>query len=350
MCCWLCIKWRPARAPQLRVFEKFDELGTARQVFVWWREQALPFPVRQAGFRSRPVVWVKVSYRAILGILHHPFYAGAYVFGRSETRRELDPHNPQRVVARRGQRGREEWPVLIRDHHSGYISFEKYLENQERIRDNEVMGVGGDEGRKGAVREGRALLQGLVRCGHCGRRMMVGYGGARAKRTLQYRCRRPDEYSRRECQEAGRSGSGSVESDQRARASPAAERDGANARGEARARYRASVGGADDDGARPQAPAAMLDRGGAVALAERALSRHHRLEGGRHYGARAAPLRFGRAGPRDAPRHSGAGTEAGDRVRRRADREDSQSSREAQRIGTGARSWRTSAKDSWRAS
>ena len=186
-----------------RVFDKFDELGTARQVFVWWQEQALPFPVRQVAFRLRPAVWVDVSYRAILGTLHHPFYAGAYVFGRTETRRELDPQNPHRVLVRRGWRSREDWPVLILDHHPGYISFEKYLENQRRIRDNEVMGARSDEGQKGAVREGRALLQGLVRCGHCGRRMMVGYGGAQAARTLQYRCRRPQEYGRRECQLVG---------------------------------------------------------------------------------------------------------------------------------------------------
>ena len=86
-----------------RVFEKFDELGTARQVFVWWQEQRLPFPARQVAFRFRPAIWVQVSYRAILGALHHPFYAGAYVFGRTQTLRELDPQNPRRVVVRRAK-------------------------------------------------------------------------------------------------------------------------------------------------------------------------------------------------------------------------------------------------------
>ena len=93
--------------------------------------------------------------------------------------------------------------MLIRDHHPGYISFAKYLENQDRLWDNEVMSGRGDEAQKGAPREGRALLQGLVRCGQCGRRMMVGYGGERARRTLQYRCRRPGDYGRRECQLVG---------------------------------------------------------------------------------------------------------------------------------------------------
>jgi DNA invertase Pin-like site-specific DNA recombinase len=184
-----------------RVFEKFDELGTARQVFVWWYEQQLPFPVRRMGTGS--VVWTEVSYRAVLAVLHHPVYAGAFVFGRSETKRELDPDNPHRVRIRRAQRPRGQWPVLIEDHHPGYITFDKYLRNQERIDENEVMGRRHDEAQPGAAREGRALLQGLVRCGHCGRQMRVGYGGNKARRTLQYRCRQPQEYGYKECQLVG---------------------------------------------------------------------------------------------------------------------------------------------------
>ena len=186
-----------------RVFAKFDELGSARQVFVWWQQEGLPFPVRPGGAGASPVGWTPVRYRAILATLHHPIYAGAYVFGRSETRRELDPEDPHHIRVRRGQRPRDRWPVLIREHHPGYISFSQYRLNQERLTDNEAMGRRHDDGHPGAAREGRALLQGLVRCGQCGRRMIVGYGGASARRTLQYRCRRPDEYGRRECQLVG---------------------------------------------------------------------------------------------------------------------------------------------------
>ena len=153
--------------------------------------------------RGPAVVWTPVRYRAILATLHHPIYAGAYVFGRTETRRELDPDDPHRIRVRHGRRPRDRWPVLIRDHHPGYISFGQYLQNQERLRENEAMSQQRDEGHSGAAREGRALLQGLVRCGQCGRRMIVGYGGASARRTLQYRCRRPTEYDRRECQLVG---------------------------------------------------------------------------------------------------------------------------------------------------
>jgi len=113
----------------------------------------------------------------------------------------------QRVVSRRQKRREmKDWPVLIRDHHPGYISFEAYMRNQERLAGNAMMKrLDTDESFSSAPREGRALLQGLARCGHCGRRMYVNYGGASAMRTLQYRCSLP--YRRRipgeECQLVG---------------------------------------------------------------------------------------------------------------------------------------------------
>jgi len=85
----------------------------------------------------------------------------------------------------------EGWPVLIQDHHPGYISFEKYLDNQERLHRNALMtSQPTDESHQGVPRGGQALLQGLMRCGHCGRRVYVNYGGSNARRTLQYRCSR----------------------------------------------------------------------------------------------------------------------------------------------------------------
>ena len=168
------------------VFVKFAELGSARRVFLWWREQGLKFPVRRPGLRSHPVVWVDPLYRMIRSTLHHPVYAGAYVFGRSQTRRELDGEGRLRRVQCK------DWPVLIREHHPGHISFEQFLEHQHRMRENSAMTDGDRASHPGAVREGRALLQGLVRCGICGRRMYVSYGGHRSEqgsgRTMQYRC------------------------------------------------------------------------------------------------------------------------------------------------------------------
>jgi len=162
-----------------RVFEKFDQLGAARQVFLWWRSEGLNFPVRKMASRTHPIVWRPICYRLIYQMLRHPIYAGAFVFGRSESRRELDPET-HKIVLRRGLcRVCEGWPVLIQDHHPGYISFEKYLDNQEQSHRNALMtSQPTDESHQGAPRRGRALLQGLMRRGHCGRR------------TLQYRCAR----------------------------------------------------------------------------------------------------------------------------------------------------------------
>jgi hypothetical protein len=100
----------------------------------------------------------------------------------------LDPSNPQQLIIRRGRR--EEWPVLIQDHHAAYLSYEKYLKNQERLGNNSMMSQGKGKSSLGPAREGEALLQGLVRCGHCGRSMYVNYGGHRSEkgRTMQYRC------------------------------------------------------------------------------------------------------------------------------------------------------------------
>jgi DNA invertase Pin-like site-specific DNA recombinase len=174
-----------------RVFERFDQLGAARQVYLWWRSEGLTFPVRRMVSRTHPVIWRSVSYRLIYQMLRHPIYAGAFVFGRSEARRELDPETQKVVLRRCARPTREEWPVLIQEHHPGYISFEKYLDIQERLRGNAMMtSRPTDESHQGAPREGRALLQGLMRCGHCGRRMYVNYGGNNARRTLQYRCSR----------------------------------------------------------------------------------------------------------------------------------------------------------------
>lgn len=170
------------------VFSKFNELASARQVFVWWHEQGLRFPVRRVAGRTHPVLWLPVTYRMILSTLHHPAYAGVYVFGRSQIVRELDAHNPNTLRVRRVQR--KDWPVMIEGHHAAYIAFAEFLTNQRRIKDNQMM-TSDEREHPGAAREGQALLQGLVRCGHCGRPMQVSYGGhhsRRANRTMQYRC------------------------------------------------------------------------------------------------------------------------------------------------------------------
>jgi hypothetical protein len=101
-------------------------------------------------------------------------YAGAYVFGRTGSRVRLEAD--RKVITRGVARGRDEWEVLIRDHHEGYISWEEYERNQKTIAGNANM--------KGAmvprsVRNGGGVLVGLLRCGHCGRKLKVQHNGLR---------------------------------------------------------------------------------------------------------------------------------------------------------------------------
>lgn len=170
------------------VFEQFDALGSARQVFYWWKEQGLKYPVRRLHARQHPVLWLEPTDRRILRTLHNPIYAGAYVFGKSQTVRRLDAEGTARVHQQR--REPDQWPVLIRDHHPAYITFERYEANQQRLWGNVVMRHEDEAESQGPAREGAALLQGLVMCGHCGRRMGLSYGGQRRGRVYQYRCSR----------------------------------------------------------------------------------------------------------------------------------------------------------------
>ncbi|MGW5690754.1 recombinase family protein, partial [Streptomyces asiaticus] len=165
------------------VFRRFDELGSARQVLISMREDHLKLPRRRNG--SKSITWAEATYPAIHDFLTNPAYAGAFVFGRTRTEKRVDPATGQ-VVARDRLVPREEWEVLIPDHHPGFITWEKYESNTAKLRANwrhprEQTG--------GAVREGRALLQGLLRCGRCGRIMQTGYSGTKGN-CPRYVCAR----------------------------------------------------------------------------------------------------------------------------------------------------------------
>ena len=161
------------------VFKKFTELQSVRQVHRWLRQEGIALPNTAYGPQGRHVVWKLPIYQAVYGIMTNPIYAGAYAYGRSTHRIRLE-QGRKRIV--RGLRQTQEnWSVLILDHHEGYISWTEYERNIEVIAHN--------AGNKGlmvrrAVRPGGALLNGLLRCGHCGRKMQVGY----AKGTHRYFC------------------------------------------------------------------------------------------------------------------------------------------------------------------
>ncbi len=165
------------------VFEKFTQYGSVRQVLLWLREEGIAFPMVVYGPEGRIVQWRPPVYSTILKTLTNPTYAGAYVFGRTETRMRMVG---DRAVATAGhRREREKWDVLIQDHHAGYIPWAEYEHNQRQIRENANM-----QGRmsRGAARKGPSLLAGLLRCARCGRRLRVAYVGE-AGAVTRYACR-----------------------------------------------------------------------------------------------------------------------------------------------------------------
>jgi DNA invertase Pin-like site-specific DNA recombinase len=161
------------------VFEKFTELGSARQVWLWFRSEGLRFPLQANGLRE--IRWVTPTYTAIHNILTNPVYAGAYTYGKTRQERYLDATGRLRKRLRRLPRS--EWAVLIEDHHEGFIDWNTYEMNQARLKQNTHPRP---HQPGGAVREGTALLQGLATCASCGRRLNVYYQGRNA--TPGYYC------------------------------------------------------------------------------------------------------------------------------------------------------------------
>jgi DNA invertase Pin-like site-specific DNA recombinase len=164
------------------VFRRFAELGTGRQVLLSLRGDGLLLPRRPT--RTGRVVWQPASYPAVHDLLTNPVYAGAFVFGRTRTEKRIDATG--KVVQRAVLLPREQWAVLIPDHHPGFIDWTSYEANIARLRENwrAPRGSGG-----GAPREGAALLQGRLRCGRCGRLMQTGYSGTRGN-CPRYLCAR----------------------------------------------------------------------------------------------------------------------------------------------------------------
>ena len=152
-----------------RVFVLWRRLGSARQVVMELIAERQLLPRRTVG--QRRIRWARASYGAVHDFLTNPAYAGAFVFGRTRREKTIGPDGRLRV--RDVDVPVEEWSVCLPEHHPGYMSWPEYLQTRERLRQNvRPRGEGG-----GAAREGAALLQGLVRCGRCGRRMQVAYSG-----------------------------------------------------------------------------------------------------------------------------------------------------------------------------
>ncbi|HZM09046.1 MAG TPA: recombinase family protein [Candidatus Limnocylindrales bacterium] len=156
------------------VFRLFHETGTAFAVMQSFAASGLRFPKRSyGGAWDGKIIWGRLTHSRVLGMLKNPSYAGMYVFGRYQYRREISPEG--RVHKRMHAVAMPDWRVRLKEHHQGYITLEEFLQNQERLEKNRTNGE--EMVLAGPAREGLALLQGLLLCGNCGRALSVRYLG-----------------------------------------------------------------------------------------------------------------------------------------------------------------------------
>jgi DNA invertase Pin-like site-specific DNA recombinase len=160
------------------VFEKFLELGSVRQTLLWFLEQGLELPARN---ELGETCWKRPSYGTVYRILTGPVYGGAYAYGKTEKTLHYEDGEPRK---RSRRKPREQWLVLIRNAHEGYVSWERFEQIQQAIASN-------DRGweQSGAAQNGSALLAALLRCRRCGRKLSVQYSGNRGD-MLRYACHR----------------------------------------------------------------------------------------------------------------------------------------------------------------
>ena len=171
------------------LFDSFQRLGSARQVLLYHQKEQLDLPSEHLG----ETIWVKPTYGRILAVLNNPAYAGTFVYGRHRRERKRGGHPSGH--RRRRLRDPEQWPIVIHDHHPGYIRWEDFERHQTQLRENTAAEA---NHRGGAVKGGSALLSGLMRCGCCGRMMYIRYGGRRHQFTY-YDCMGAVQQGRRGC-------------------------------------------------------------------------------------------------------------------------------------------------------
>ncbi len=164
------------------VFIKFRELWSVRQTFQWFRDHDVELPANP--IQGTQLVWKIPSQSLVRDILCNPFYAGAYVWGRRPVTTLLVQGRLEKHQS--AMRRAEECRVFIRDHHVGYIDWATYEENRRMTRQNSVNWEGDES--MAAIRAGQGLLVGLLRCGHCGRKLHVRYWGGRGT-NARYLCK-----------------------------------------------------------------------------------------------------------------------------------------------------------------
>src|ERR1700744_1226986 len=164
------------------IFQRFRELGSARQVHVALKAEQVHFPRPSDGKRMTKFDWTPIRYRNVISVLKNPFYAGAYAYGKSVNRTQIVDGRARKTYGH--YRPLRDCEILLKDHHEGYIDWEEFERNQTQLATN---AYGRKDGAKSG-RGGRALLGGLLVCHRCGRRLAVVYTGR--SNSPVYRCDR----------------------------------------------------------------------------------------------------------------------------------------------------------------
>jgi DNA invertase Pin-like site-specific DNA recombinase len=167
------------------IFTRFRQLGSARQVLLSMMADRIHFPRPSDEGRMTSFEWMPIRYRNVVAVLKNPFYAGVYVYGKSEKRTSIVDGRARRSYGHSKPYGT--WEVMIKDHHEGYISWGEFERNQKQLALNNYGRAGGVKTGRG----GRALLSGIMTCGRCGRRLSVAYTGNPQSRPV-YRCDKPN--------------------------------------------------------------------------------------------------------------------------------------------------------------
>ena len=165
------------------VFTRFDKLGSINQVYQWYYNNQIEFPVRDT-VNGNKTVWRIPSYRTFNTILTDPIYAGTYQYPKTKT---ITRYENGKIIKTPGHRVTEEdKPTVIHDHFEAYISKERFEQNQKIIANNMMMR---SNNSTGAAREGKSILAGLVLCGHCSRKMNIIYNKSKKRsQTYHYYC------------------------------------------------------------------------------------------------------------------------------------------------------------------
>jgi hypothetical protein len=151
-------------------FNAFNRFSSIRQLALWYRESQTLFPTRKLQ-KPFATAWEIPAPQPLRNLLRHPIYAGVYTYGRS--RQHLEYVDGRLVKKTTQSLLPDQWGVCIHQHHQAYISWESYLANQEKISESRPRAM--MQENLGPLREGLALLNGLLRCGHCGKRIYVTY-------------------------------------------------------------------------------------------------------------------------------------------------------------------------------